>query len=189
VTGVQTCALPIFLLQRKVGKFTGWIGYTLSWTQLQFDSLNFGKKFYARYDRRHDLSLVGIYNIQEASDDKRGITISATWVYGTGNAITLPISAYNAPNSSGGPYSELQVNEYTEKNAFRMAANHRLDVSLQITKKKKRIESTWEFSVYNLYNRKNPYYYYIATNTSNKKVLKQVSLFPVMPSISYNFKF
>ncbi|MDQ3395698.1 MAG: TonB-dependent receptor, partial [Bacteroidota bacterium] len=72
------------LLQRKIGKFSGWIGYTLSWTQLQFDSLNFGEKFYARYDRRHDISMVGIY------EPTPKITLSGTWVYGTGNAVTLP---------------------------------------------------------------------------------------------------
>ncbi|MDX5443365.1 MAG: TonB-dependent receptor, partial [Hymenobacteraceae bacterium] len=74
------------LLQKKTGNFTGWVGYTLSWTQLQFDSLNFGRKFYARYDRRHDVSVVGMYKF---SDE---VKISATWVYGTGNAITMPLA-------------------------------------------------------------------------------------------------
>ncbi|HOH99545.1 MAG TPA: TonB-dependent receptor plug domain-containing protein, partial [Bacteroidales bacterium] len=78
------------LLQRKTGKLTGWIGYTLSWTQRQFDDINQGEKFYAKYDRRHDVSVVGIYKI---TDD---ITISGTWVYGTGNAITLPLADYHA---------------------------------------------------------------------------------------------
>lgn len=180
-------------LQRKKGKFTGWIGYTLSWTQLQFDSLNFGKKFYAKYDRRHDFSLVGIYNVRKAVEGKNGITLSATWVYGTGNAITLPMARYEAPkpyNPNVGTYVYGNpVTEYTEKNAFRMAAFHRLDFSIQITKKKKRFERTWEISVYNIYNRKNPYFYYLETNQSGTTVLKQVSLFPIIPSISYNFKF
>ncbi|MEO6903585.1 MAG: TonB-dependent receptor [Bacteroidia bacterium] len=79
------------LLQRKEGKFTGWVGYTLSWTQLQFDELNFGKKFYAKYDRRHDISLVGIYKIKEMSEKRKAITLSGTWVYGTGNALSLPL--------------------------------------------------------------------------------------------------
>ncbi|MEO6903587.1 MAG: carboxypeptidase-like regulatory domain-containing protein [Bacteroidia bacterium] len=186
-----------FLLQRKEGKFTGWVGYTLSWTQLQFDSLNFGKKFYAKYDRRHDISVVGIYKFRAMAEKKSGITLSASWVYGTGNAITLPISNYKAPFHSqsgvineGNPNSQQPtVNEFTEKNGFRMGAYHRFDVSIQFTKQKKRHERTWEFSFYNVYNRKNPFFYYLGTNTAGDVVLKQVSLFPIIPSFSYNFKF
>lgn len=180
------------LLQRKEGKFTGWVGYTLSWSQLQFDALNFGKKFYAKYDRRHDISLVGIYKIKEMSEKRKAITLSGTWVYGTGNAITLPISSYIFPipggngnaNSSGGV-----VNEYTEKNGFRMSAFHRFDISIQFTKQKKHHERTWEFSIYNVYNRKNPFYYFIDTDKNGVSKLKQISLFPIIPSFSYNFKF
>jgi hypothetical protein len=186
-----------FLLQRKEGKFTGWVGYTLSWTQLQFDSLNFGKKFYAKYDRRHDISLVGIYKIRELTDQRSGITLSANWVYGTGNAMTLPISNYKAPflsqpgtQTDGNMNNQqLSVNEFTEKNGFRMSAYHRFDISIQFTKQKKRHERTWEFSFYNVYNRKNPFFYYLGTNKQGDVVLKQISLFPIIPSFSYNFKF
>ncbi|MDV7395339.1 hypothetical protein RZS08_28385, partial [Arthrospira platensis SPKY1] len=72
------------LLHKKSGKTSGWIGYTLSWTQLQFDEINFGEKFWARHDRRHDMSVVVIHELSER------ITLSGTWVYGTGNAVTLP---------------------------------------------------------------------------------------------------
>src|SRR5205085_2293185 len=82
------------LIQKKVGKFTGWIGYTLSWTWLQFDSLNFGERYPARYDRRHDISIVGIYKKNDH------ITFSCSWVYGTGNAITLPISSYGVERNA-----------------------------------------------------------------------------------------
>ena len=78
-----------FYVNKARGNFTGWIGYTLSWTQLQFDELNFGKKYYARYDRRHDISVVGIY---KAGDRW---TFSSTFVYSTGNAVTFPIAKYN----------------------------------------------------------------------------------------------
>jgi len=187
-----------FMVQRKFGKLTGWVGYTLSWTQLQFDSLNFGEKFFARYDRRHDASVVLIYKLKE------NITLSGTWVYGTGNAITLPLSEYSAsehdptlgttssqfgPGQQGSGFDYF-VSEYGEKNSFRMAAYHRMDVGIQFHKKKKRVERTFELSFYNVYNRKNPFYYYVGYDRyTNVRKLKQVSLFPVIPSVSWNYKF
>ncbi|TND08477.1 MAG: TonB-dependent receptor plug [Bacteroidetes bacterium] len=185
------------LIQRKFGKFTGWIGYTLSWTQLQFDSLNFGKKYFARYDRRHDLSLVGIYKLNDH------ITISGTWVYGTGNAVTLPQANYivyqHDPTNGGtstvnGPQQNYwwwyEVSDYGEKNSFRMAPYHRLDLGVQFHKQKKRYERTFELSVYNVYNRKNPFYYFIKyDNNTGKNTLTQVSLFPIIPSVSWTIKF
>ncbi|MDA8929769.1 TonB-dependent receptor [Bacteroidia bacterium] len=181
------------LLQRKQGKLTGWAGYTLSWTTQQFDELNNGEKFFARYDRRHDISLVGIY---EFSDN---ITLSATWVYGTGNAITLPISIYqisemSSVNSPGrNNFYWANGTEYTARNDFRMRAYHRADIGVQVTKEKKKGTRTWEFSAYNFYNRRNPFYYFIGLEDQfepdSKQVLKQISLFPVLPSVSWNFKF
>ncbi|MCB9261734.1 MAG: TonB-dependent receptor plug domain-containing protein [Flavobacteriales bacterium] len=178
------------LFQRKTGKLTGWVGYTLSWTKLQFDSLNFGKEFYAKYDRRHDVSVVAQYKI------KKNMTLSATWVYGTGNAITLPLSTYQLSHfqTFASYFNYWQSGtEYSERNAFRMKAYNRADIGLQITKQKKHGEQTWEFSVYNAYNQKNPFYYYAASEDNNdpssKTVLKQISLFPILPSISWNYKF
>ncbi len=183
------------LLQRKIGKLTGWIGYTLSWTKWQFDELNFGKPFFARYDRRHDISVVGIYKVKEQQDKKNGITLSATWVYGTGNAITLPIAEYNAPihspsgriNMFGDMGSTATV--YTARNDFRMASYHRMDFGLQITKKLDWYIRTFELSVYNVYNRMNPYFYYTSTDSKGNVNLKQITLFPIIPSISWNIKF
>lgn len=180
-------------IQKKAGKFTGWIGYTLSWTSLQFDSLNNGKKFWARYDRRHDISVVGIYKLNDH------ITLSAVWVYGTGNAITLPIGTQNAiPHQS--PYNmwgmpgsvpSYNIDQYGGRNEFRMAPYHRMDIGIQFHKKLKYWDQTWEVSVYNLYNRANPYFYYIGESKKDpsKTVLKQVSIFPVLPSVTYSFKF
>ena len=184
-----------FLLQRKVGRFSGWLGYTLSWTQLQFDSLNYGKKYYARYDRRHDISVVGIYQLSDR------VTLSGTWVYGTGNAITLPQATYQAVSNqpSANPtnyysYYNNTVTDYGAKNDFRMAAYHRLDIGIQFHKKKRWGERTWEVSFYNAYSRKNPFYYYLGAEKhedteQSETRLKQVSLFPIIPSVSYNFKF
>lgn len=184
-----------FMLQRKLGKLTGWIGYTLSWTQWQFDELNFGKEFYARYDRRHDISVVAIYKLREQQDGKNGVTFSATWVYGTGNAITLPIAEYNAPVHSPSPIQSQNssygntVSLYTSRNAFRMAPYHRMDVSIQVSKKMDWWVRTWEISVYNVYNRMNPYFYYTATDSKGNVNLRQITLFPIIPSISWNIKF
>ena len=190
-----------FLLQKKQGRFTGWIGYTLSWTQMQFDSLNFGKKYFARYDRRHDISVVGTYRISDR------ITLSATWVYGTGNAVTLPLSEYMAPEhlqsrspwdpSIGGNssiFNGMFVNDFGEKNNFRMKPYHRMDLGIQFHKPKRWGERIWEISFYNLYNRKNPFYYYADTDfdevtEKSYGVLRQVSLFPIIPSFTYSFRF
>ncbi len=191
-----------FLVQKKEGRLTGWIGYTLSWTQMQFDSLNFGKKFYARYDRRHDISVVGTYKINNH------ITLSGTWIYGTGNAVTLPLSEYDAlEHLRGGQQhpgipiytddnyvilSGQTVRDYNQKNNFKMGAYHRLDFGIQFHKEKKWGERIWEISVYNIYNRKNPFYYYVNTTNNNGKQynsLMQVSLFPIIPSFTYSFRF
>lgn len=172
-----------FLVEKKVGKFTGWVGYTLSWTWMQFDALNNGKRFHPKYDRRHDVSVVGMYSL---SDE---ITISGTWVYGTGNAVSLPLAEYNQKGlSTYGSNLYNSAYHYGEKNSFRMAAYHRFDIGIQFHKKKAKYERTWELSFYNLYNRKNPFFYYLAYE-SNRNVLKQVTLFPLIPSISYGFKF
>ncbi|NTW23941.1 MAG: TonB-dependent receptor, partial [Lentimicrobium sp.] len=187
------------LIHRKTGKLSGWIGYTLSWTKLQFDEINFGKEFWARYDRRHDLSLVLIYTINDRT------TLSGTWVYGTGNAITLPLGEYQA--SQHQPFAEIDnmfgsnpwyyannVTDYGEVNSFRMKAYHRLDLAIQFHKAKKHFERTWEIGLYNAYSRKNPYFYFVESEfefESQQVVskLKQVSIFPIIPSITYNIKF
>lgn len=187
------------LLQKPTGKLSGWIGYTLSWTKLQFDALNNGLPFFARYDRRHDFSAVAIY---ELSDN---ITLSGTLVYGTGQAITLPNANYNVlthdPGSSNGfaggyngqwglpGYYDFGVQDFGAKNSFRMAAYHRLDVALQFHKQMERAKRTIEIGLYNAYNRRNPFFYEIRTSASGRNYLSQISLFPVIPSISWNYQF
>jgi hypothetical protein len=189
-----------FLVQKNSGRLTGWIGYTLSWTPMQFDSLNFGKKFYSRYDRRHDISLVAFYKLSDH------ITLSGTWVYGTGNAITLSTYTYHTMSDSpvlGNGLHDFRYNNfgtgyggfgYEQKNNFRMIPYHRLDLGIQFKKEKKWGERIWEISIYNAYNRKNAFYYYSGYDFTRNPpygvgVLKQVSLFPVIPSFSYSIKF
>lgn len=175
------------LAQRKVGKLSGWVGYTLSWTKLKFDEINEGKSYYARYDRRHDLSIVAIY------EPAKDVTVSATWVYGTGNAITMPTATYPTVEPFGGSSSYISTSgsasEYGEKNSFRMAPYHRLDIGFQFHKQKAKYKRTFEVSVYNLYNRKNPFFYYIDDEGDRGNVLKQVSLFPILPSVSWTITF
>lgn len=148
--------------------------------------------------------MVGIYEL-----NKR-ITLSGTWVYGSGNALTIPVGKYSSSTHLG-YYTEVssnngqqlsdklfnkynEVQEYGEKNAFRAEAYHRLDFGIQFHKNKKRHERTWEISIYNVYNRRNPFFYqidnkYDFTKGTTKTVLNRYSLFPIIPSFSYNFKF
>lgn len=165
-----------FFAQRQKGKLTGMLGYTLSWTNRIFDELNFGKKFPYRYDRRHDFKIAGVYKISER------IELSTEFVYGTGQAITLPEQVYQTPGGN-----EIEVNG--GRNAYRMPAYHRMDFAASFSKQKKRHMRTWVFSIYNVYNRKNSFYIYRDTRMNGDPVFKSVSVFPILPSFSYQFKF
>ncbi|MBE2231756.1 MAG: TonB-dependent receptor [Chitinophagaceae bacterium] len=171
------------LINKTKGRWTGWVGYTLSWTWRRFPDLNEGLKYPARYDRRHDLSVVGNWELN------RKWKMGAVFVYGTGNAVTLPERFY--------VINGVLTQEYSRLNQYRMKAYHRLDFSATYTpvpKKKRKISSQWVFSVYNLYSRLNPYFLYYDQEGSiaegNLTITgKQVSLFPVLPSVTWNFKF
>jgi hypothetical protein len=174
------------LIKKNTGKLTGWLSYTLSWTNQKFPELNAGKTFPFRYDRRHNLSLVGNY----ALSDKW--SLSAVFVFNTGAAFTVPTGRIAA--QYGGSLFEGNYYLYEDRNNVRMDAYHRLDVSA-IYKKKRKIfghlyDSELVFGVYNLYSRQNPYFIYfeVDVNTDQPRA-KQVSLLPIIPSISYNFKF
>jgi len=192
-----------FMLEKTIGKTTGWIAYTWSKTERQFENLNFGNPFPAKYDRRHDISIVVTHEFNKRVD------ISGTWVYGTGNAVTLAIMDFpqaEIPNTQNNYwYSGGNLEDYGGRNNYRMPAYHRLDLGVNLHKEKKHGIRTWSFSVYNTYNRQNPFmlmwgtkggeYSYdpitgVGKQTSPyQTVLKQFSLFPLIPSISYSFKF
>lgn len=167
-------------VKKSKGKLTGWIGYTLSWTERQFPDINNGKKYWAKYDRRHDVSLVGTYQI-----NKR-LSASAVWVYATGNTMTIPIGRYFLSGNV--------ITEYSDKNAFRLPPYHRLDLSVSyLMRSTNRFDSELNFSVYNAYNRQNPFFVYLETtgdfaNFDIQTKAKQMSLFPILPSISWIFK-
>ena len=170
-------------VNKTKGRLTGWIGYTLSWTWRKFPTLNFGEKYPAKYDRRHDMSVVAMYELSNKWK------LSASFVYGTGNSATLPQRFYIV----GG----ILTQEYSRINEYRLPAYHRLDFSAILTPKKnikRKWKSEWVFSVYNAYNRKNPYFIYFDQtgspfNGTLEIQAKQVSLFPVIPAITWNVKF
>lgn len=184
-----------FYINKTYGKFTGWIGYTWAKTERLFPDLQ-ENYFPAKYDRRHDVSVVGSYKLNE-----RWI-FSASFVFATGNTMTLPTSWYLQDG-------DVLFN-YGAKNSSRMADYHRLDLSAtwydKPTKTKidketresieveKRFRSNWNFSIYNVYNRANPYFLFVdadgqALQEQFSISLKQVSLFPIIPSITWNFEF
>lgn len=185
-----------FFIKRSFGKLTGWIGYTLAKTTRKFPDLNSGNVFPAKYDRRHDLSVVAGYKLNER------LTFGAAFIYATGNTLTLPTSWYVQDQN-------LLFN-YGARNGTRMAPYHRLDLSITLYDKayktkedkltgesiqvKKNFRSNWSFSVYNVYNRMNPFFLYVDNdgdflNGDFKISVKQVTLFPIIPSITWNFEF
>ncbi len=175
-----------FLLQKKEGRTTGWLGYTLSWTWRQFEDINAGKRYPFKYDRRHDVSLVLSHELSKR------VTISGTWVYGTGNAITLPLYRYDVPvfyDPASNAYYTRELEGVGEKNSFRMRPYHRLDLSIEFRKQKRRYERAWVISAYNAYNRPNPYYVFDGTDEDGNRAFRQTSLFPLILSFSWNFKF
>ena len=169
--------LELFL-KKKQGRFNGWISYTLSRTERKFDAINNGNYFPAKQDRTHDLSVVGMFELNKSW------TFSATWVYYTGNAVTYPTGKYAIENST--------MFLYSDRNANRMPAYHRLDLGATwISRKRKNFESSWNFSVYNAYGRENAYIISFRDSKSDptKTEVVQTTLFKMIPSVTYNFKF
>lgn len=185
-----------FFIKKAIGKFTGWIGYTWSKTERVFPEINNGNPFPSKYDRRHDASLVMSYKLSDRW------TFGSAFVYATGNTLTLPTSFYIQNQ-------DLLFN-YGARNSTRMAPYHRLDLSATLyskpTKEKydpvtdrtvqvpKKFRSNWNFSVYNLYNRANPFFLYVDNDGDLvqgdfKITVKQVTLFPIIPSVTWNFEF
>lgn len=164
--------------KKKVGKLTGWVSYTLSKTERKFDGVNNYTWYPANQDRTHNLSVVGIYKLNKKW------TLSADFVYYTGNAVTWPSGKYEV----NGQIAFL----YTERNGYRMPAYNRLDIGATLQgKKTKKFDSNWNFSIYNLYGRENPYSITFEQDPGDptKTRAQQVALFRWVPSITYNFKF
>ncbi len=166
------------VLKKKTGRFTGWVGYTISRSERKIEGINDGNWYAARQDRTHDLSLVAMYDITPK------LNVSAVFVFYTGNAVTFPAGKYVVDG-------ETQF-YYNDRNADRMPVYHRLDLGVTwITRETEKFESSWNFSLYNAYGRQNAYSISFRENENNPNIIEavQVSLFRWVPAITYNFKF
>jgi hypothetical protein len=168
-------------VQKKQGDFTGWVGYTWSRTERTFPEINQGRPFPAVYDRRHDLSIVANYQLSPKWE------LGGAFIFGSGNAYTPVERLYFI--------DQFPVQQYGARNSARLPDYHRLDLSATFTPKpdaQKRFRSSWNFSVYNTYSRQNPFFIYYAfesdpaAGTASASAL-QVSLFPVIPAVTWNF--
>ena len=165
-------------LKKRFGKLNGWVGYTLSKTERKFNDIDMGKWFNAKQDRTHDLSLVGIFKASERW------TFSSTFVFNTGNAVTFPAGKYLLNNKT--------VYYYSERNSDRMPNYHRLDLSATLEGKPgKKLQSSWSLGIYNAYNRKNAYSIDFRDDPDNASRTQAVrtTLFGIIPSVTWNFKF
>ena len=181
-----------FFLQKKQGRTTGWIGYTLAWSNRQFDDINDGKQFPYKYDRRHEISIVLSHQLTKR------IAFSANWVFATGNAITLPEQVTVVLTPVYGTIAAQRVIEYGVRNSYRAAPTHRLDFGFDFVRKRRRFERKWSVGAYNAYNRANPFYFEIrvqdryvssVAKTQTDYQVNQISLIPLLPYVSYSFKF
>lgn len=185
--------LELFV-RKKTGKITGWVSYTLAKSDRQFDEINFGEKYPYKYDRRHDLSIVLSMPLSEKWN------FSSTWVYGTGYPITLALGKMNiieldeVPFNSTNYYQNNDFGEfYGKKNSFKMQDYHRLDIGFTHTSVKNDRERIWTIGIYNVYNRKNPYYYFYKEKKPWKgdytTELYKSSFLPFLPAVSYSIRF
>jgi len=171
---------------KKAGDLTGWLGYTLSWTRRQFDDLNGGAIFYPKYDRRHDVSIVIAYNLSDSW------SAGATWTYASGARYSLPAGQYQFTEISPGTGSNLYV-DYPELNNDQLPAFHKLDLNLTYKFSMFNLPIESYINIYNLYNRQNPFAQYVSTevdiNGNKTTKLKQLVLFPFIPTFGFNVKF
>jgi hypothetical protein len=168
------------LIRKKTGKLTGWVGYTLSKTERRFTEINQGAYFPARQDRTHDISVVGIYKLNDQW------SFSGAFIYYTGSAVTFPSGKYRA--------NDQTVFLYTERNGYRMPAYNRLDLSATIDSRKnktRKYQSSWTFGLYNVYGKQNAYVITFKDDPDDptKTVAEQTALFRFVPSVTWNFKF
>lgn len=170
------------MLHKQRGRWNGWIGYTLAYTKRKFDELNGGKVFYARYDRRHDVSIVSNYELTKR------ITLSAVYTFSSGSRFTPMIGQYLVPNGNLNNVVSLPV--YSKRNEVVLAPSHRLDVNMVIkSKTRERYSAEWHIGAYNVYNQTQPFRIRIDERPDGSRVYRQVGLFGFIPAIAYNFQF
>lgn len=165
-------------IKKRTGMLTGWVGYTISKTERSIDDIDDGNWYRAKHDRTHDISIVAMYQVNDKWN------VSASWVFNTGMAVTFPSGKYEVAGQT--------TPAYTNRNGYRMPDYHRMDVGATYTiKKRERIESSLNFSVYNIYGHRNPFSISFRENVNDptKTEAVRLSLFQMIPSITYNFKF
>ena len=165
-------------MKKRFGKLNGWVGYTLSRTQRRFDDIDKGNWFFAKQDRTHDISVVGIYRASSRW------TLSSTFVYNTGNAVTFPSGKYQLNNQT--------YFYYSARNSDRMPDYHRLDLAATLEARSgNKLKSSWSFGFYNVYNRKNAFSIDFQDDPDDKTKTQaiQTTLFGIIPSVTWNFKF
>ncbi|MBC7449610.1 MAG: TonB-dependent receptor [Hymenobacteraceae bacterium] len=182
-----------FYLERKDGRLTGWVGYTLAWANRRFDDfargdvINGGRTFPTTYDQRHNLTAVGIFKLS------RRLHFTSSFVYSTGRPTTLAVARIAFQDIAGNRFSYVPV--YPDRNQYRLANYHRLDLGVVLRMRPRHGESDLTLSIYNAYNRRNAYfvYYEDVRDERTDQILRfrarQVSLFPIIPALTYNFKF
>lgn len=181
-------------LEKTAGKLRGWVGYTLAWTTRQFDAINNGKMFYPRYDRRHELSVVASYPLTKR------LTFSGSWTYYTGNTVSLANGRTIGIDAPGTLDNNTFFNlspVYPERSNYRMPDYHRLDLGIILKLKPKHGSADLTFSAYNAYSSLNAYFISFQAKDNGNGIAgtpagyepKAITLFPIIPSITYNFKF
>lgn len=174
-------------IEKKSGRTRGWVGYTLAWATRTFADINDGKPFKPRYDRRHDISVVLMHRINGT------FSVSLNWIFGSGAYTTLPVGRYVMQNEAGA-VSRSVIPIFTNRNNYQLQPVHRLDLNLVTSLKSKKGKQDITFSLYNAYSRRNPFYMQFKEITDKEGYVvsflpKVVSLFPILPGITYNFKF
>jgi hypothetical protein len=176
-------------INKRIGAFTGWLGYTLAWTRVTYPELNLGKPFYPSYDRRHDISLVLDYKLGGRWE------LGAAWVYATGQAITAPVGFYAFRPVMGAYITNhlWESKDYSlERNGYRLPAYHRLDLNFIYNTTVFGLASQLSFNIYNVYDRQNVFSAVIETDYSQaqpRNKLDAYTLFPIIPTVGWNFKF
>lgn len=168
-----------FSAQQKMKSFSYWVSYTWSKSQRQFDEINDGKVFPFRFDRRHDASVVASWKLNKKW------TMGLTWIYNSGNFVTLPVSRVIVKIED----ELFLIENFGDRNNFQLPDYHRMDIGFSNVKKKKRGQRTWTFTLYNVYNQHNPYYVNLSFDVEGTPVLQQVNLLPFLPSVQYAFRF
>jgi hypothetical protein len=164
------------LVERTKGKTTGWLGYTYSHNYRRFAELNNGERFPFKYDRRHNFSIVVIHQINKKTE------LVASWIFNSGEYTTLPVSRTVGYTAGGSPYD---IFVYGNRNNYRYKDNHRLDFSLNFKKKLKRYYRVFSIGLYNAYNRQNPFFITPGYDSDGNYIYKQITIFPIIPSLTY----